>query len=56
MKKRKISGACGSFVPCLDYFAISPFIYFKMWFDLGQVKIQSIEFDNFDMRSLTLEP
>ena len=25
----KISGACRSFVLCLDYVAISPFIYFK---------------------------
>ena len=26
---KKISGACRSFVLCLDYVAISPFIYFK---------------------------
>ena len=25
----KISGACRSFVLCLDYVAVSPFIYFK---------------------------
>ena len=26
---KKINGACRSFVLCLDYVAISPFIYFK---------------------------
>ena len=26
---KKMSGACRSFVLCLDYLAISPFIYFK---------------------------
>ena len=28
---KKISGACRSFVLCLDYVAISPFIYFKVF-------------------------
>ena len=27
--KQKEDGACGSFVLCLDYVAISPFIYFN---------------------------
>ena len=41
----KISDACLPFVLCLDYVAISPFIYFKD-FDKGNSRTESIEIED----------
>ena len=41
----KISGACRSFVLCLDYVAISPFIYFKQRCSLCQHLVYPVVLD-----------
>ena len=40
---KKISGACHSFVLCLDYVATSPFIYFKAAFTRGRPNVWPAE-------------